>query len=309
MKDYKLVNRIVAENGEAGEKKELVLREVELTFSLKELAEALGHEDWTKNSEYLDGDSYDDVYHLGYNVSDVKNMNLDLSEELEGADWLFPLPVLRALEGGEREAIATELGKARRYALEQTLERIETSGEYAGPDGEMISLPKGEEPKVVSVDRSDEFNTGVKVVLKNPEHLINDLVGGVGRFYAEMNPYTPVSTSDEELKAGFLTNVGSFFDVYGARQVEPREVDGFNSFDRAWFHEQVKENIANLDEAEIVEAIQKAVDSDKDPKDVIETASRLTGKEVQELKSMVTKALKDKYKGAIKKLRGPKDEE
>lgn len=185
-----------------------------LQFKIAEIAEALGRKSWMSTNEYLDADSYEDVYHSGYGKSDVRCW--DFSEPFADAPIIFWSACARAMEDAERDSLAVALGDARRSAIARTLEKICVSGEYPW-DGGYISLPKGREPCIQSVE-IDTPSATVTVTVDRPEHLINDLLAGQGYFSPELNPFE--KADEGEVRKLFLATIGDYFEVYGESMVD-----------------------------------------------------------------------------------------
>ncbi len=234
--------------------KKPILRTTKITVTLVEAAKALGHEDWAYNGDYLDADPFDDVNHCGVSREDALNANLP--SKYSGIEKLLPFVVARALEDADRQAVAGALGDARRDALVETFEKIGTVGEYPW-DGGFVTLPKGEEPGVQSASL-DTPNATMEIVIKNPEHLINEIVNGVGMFAPELNPYEPAS--DSEIKSYFLKYASDYFDVFGGSKAEvndravdnayPEDVDVMDALNFHLSEMSVKEVVEELMEVD-----------------------------------------------------------
>lgn len=274
----------------SGEKKP-VLRTVTITMTLAEASRVMGKEggEWSKGSAYIDADSYDDVWHDGYRDSQV--LGIDFREYVaEEAKNIFPGEVGVALEELERASIASKIGDARRDAVKATLEKIEVSGEYMSDDGEMISVGGAEKPGVVSVE-IDVPGDSVKVKLKNPEHLVNDIVNGVGRWSPPFDPYEVAD--DDEIKAAFVACSHDYFDVYGD---SPSSTDRMNfdpDVNDKDFVEAIKERLAMLSNEEVAERVVEAVDAGR-----FETYAE-AAKKAAEVAEIDFKALKDAVKKEV----------
>jgi hypothetical protein len=275
-----------------GDKKP-VLRTVKITMTIREAAEVLGKtgREWAKENEYLDADSHDDVWHDGYSESNVLGTDIS-SEYVNDVKKILPMEVALAMEDSERDSMASQIGKARRQILENALEKINVSGEYVTVEGESISLGKGDSPCVLNAT-IDVPNASVTVTLKNPEHLINDLVNGVGQFYPPFDPYEEASL--EDIKSSFISNADSYFDVYGDSfntdmgRVEPN----YSSKD---FEEFVKERVANLSLIELAEGAVDAVDADR-----FESYAEAADHMVKVVEDCQKEALKKEMKKIIEK--------
>lgn len=250
-------------------KKEIINRTHTLVLKLDEVAKDFGYQ--------LEADSYDDVFHDGYSAGTIKKMGLMIPEELKGCDQIFPHQVASALEDAERDAIAGAIVKYNLQALESALEKIDLSAggaeyEYAGDTNEWISTKAG----IISVVSNLKENT-LTVEILNPEHLINTMVHGVGRFYPELSPYEPAQNS--ELIKGFH-HLNSYFDVYGESKPSadlPSHESG--DFNDTYFHDLIKENIGNLSLEDVAECIKEYAeenDGDENKQKALKLATDLT---------------------------------
>jgi hypothetical protein len=121
-------------------------------------------------------------------------------------------------------------------------------------------------------------NDKVTVRIRNPEHVVNDLVAGVGMFYPGLDPYE--AATDAEIKSGFLSAAGGFFDVYGARKPSDDIDDRFQpDVKDEDFASAIRERISSLELEEVAAAVLDAVDSGRVGEDAlaeaVKDASRL----------------------------------
>lgn len=217
-----------------------IKRTLVLSFSLEELALALGKKEWLSTNEYLDADSHDDVYHSGYSKSDVRCY--DFPEPFSEAPKIFWAACSRAIEDRDRDELASALGAARRKALSESLLKVCVTGEYLYENTMFVSLSqKGECPRIDDV-YVDTPNATAKLTIVNPEHLINDLLSGAGVFAPELDPCE--RADDTLVRQLFLSTVGDYFEIYGEAQADvPSRIDsGVSSVgddclrDHLWFH-------------------------------------------------------------------------
>ena len=267
------------------EDKNPIERSLTLSLTLREAAIALGHKDWLSVNDYLDGDSHDDVYHGG--ISDVQDVSVPGMADVEK---IFPSEVASALEDAEREAYASALGSARRDALVEGFEKIHVTGEYQSSDGDMISAGGA---GVESATLGDEK---IELVIKNPEHLINDIVNGVGRWAPPFDPYE--KASDEEIKKQLINHADDYFDVYGRRKPDVPDRISPDNVDEEHFASTVAELCENLSLEEIVDNVLDALDSGRldSQKEVIDLAAKYSGSPRDQIKKSVLDHLHDKSK-------------
>lgn len=254
-----------------------------ITCTLKEVAEALGYDEWVKDSDYLDADSMDDVWHSGYSAKDVQNVHTP--QGMDDVEKIFPSQVAMALENAERDSLAAKIGEARRDTLKEALEKIQPTGEYQSGDGEMISV-RDCGVRDVSVDTP---KNEVKITIENPEHVINDLVAGRGTYSPELDPY--VEASDEEIKSGFLATCGDYFEIYGERKPEPSDRLDAAGIDDNFFKEEIDYRIGEMSIDDIAESVVDAVDAERieSEEEAIALAAKLSGKSKKEIGKAVEK--------------------
>jgi hypothetical protein len=164
-------------------------------------------------------------------------------------------------------------------------------------DGEMISLGGVEKPSVVSVE-IDVPNDSVKVKLKNPEHLINDIVNGVGRWSLVVGrwspPFDPYKEAEvEEIKENFVACSHDYFDVYGDSPSSTERMNFDPDVKDKDFVEAIKERLAMLSNEEVADRVVDAVDAGR-----FETYAEAT-KKATEVTEFDFKALKDVVKKEV----------
>lgn len=281
------------------QKKNVILRNLTLTFSLAEIAEALGKKEWAEQNEYLDADSRDDVYHNGYSASDVKNFR----EVIPGVNALFPREVAIASEDAERDAYASAITSARHKFLKETLEKVsDLSCEYNGEDSHgnaiMVSDVKGGILEVIL----DVPNHQVVVIIQNPEHTLNTIIEGMGRFYAT-EIKTDVQANPEELHSRFLSCIGDYFKVYGvgmAYMPDRLDPDVNDEFLRS----ELKFKIGELENWEIAERIIDSVENGSfdTVARAIEVASSITDLKSDDIRKLVTAQAKENASAFAKRM-------
>lgn len=279
---------------------EITKRVVTLSISLIEALQALKlPKKWMASGEYLDADAYDDVYHTGYTASDI------IGAPVPGAAELFPDQVAMALEYAEREAWAVEIGDARRNAIKKAFEMI--SGiqcEYIGIDSNGSNQSVSIEAGIESVEL-DVPAALVTLTIRNPEHLINNLINGLGRFYPHEITVDQV-LSPAELKRYFLATIGDFFDVYGVA-LPSGEIDSnfVPNIDTETFKIEFEYRVSELPEAEIAEAIIEATETEKvtDYNEALSIAAKLTNIEESKLREAVRKVAGEKIKATEESLK------
>ena len=269
--------------GEANKKP--IEREVEITLTLKEAAEALGYlsgrNKWKIMNDYLDADEQEDVWHNGYSAQDVQRFSTP--KGMDGAELIFPNQLAMAAEAAERVGLAREITKERYNCIEQAFENINPAGEYMSGEGEMISIKSSTGITSCTVDAPANK---VTLKIKNPEHLINDIVNGVGIFSPDIDPYE--AASSDEIKKGIINVAGDYFEVYG--ELKPEVSDRFDAYpDDDVYSEELKLRISEMGVDEIADAVIEAVDDGRveDEKDAIELASKLSKVSTKEISRAV----------------------
>lgn len=286
-------------------------RTVKIKVPLKDAAEALGYEGWTKMNDYLDADSMDDVHHSGYSAEDVKNFYLPKGIDDDIA-LLFPTQVAWAAEAAERDAYGAAIGEARREAVVNALEKItNVPCEYLGETkkGEEYSVSTTGGIKSAKLDMKNKKGPFVEVEIENPEHLINAIVSGVGRFQSEI----PVDgkLTEKELIAQFH-HIGDYFEVYGERKPSGDLDSQFTpNTDDSFFKSEIEFHMEQMNTLEIAEAVIEAVDAGRIEDE--NAAIALAAKIAKHPKKDIAKAVKDLHGKSVEKFKSRaasvKDEE
>jgi hypothetical protein len=185
------------------------MRDVKITLTLAEAARAVGHKDWLSVNDCLDADQFEDVYHDGYRAADIESWQI--LGGYEAVAKIAPHLYAHAAEEVERSSIASQIGERRREHLAAIFEGIRTSSEYIYDDT-MIVLP--DSPQITGVIL-DVPGSSIEIFIHGPEHLLNNVISGVGMFAAPFDPTE--EASPEEIKEVFLNNIYSYYDVYGER--------------------------------------------------------------------------------------------
>lgn len=275
------------------DEKKPIKRKVTIKLTLKEAAKALGYDDWAKTNPYLDADDYDDVYHEGYSAKQISDIDPTEPAGLEGVNALFPHEVARALEYSERQAIASAVSKERHDAICEAFEKISPTGEYQSSDGEMISVRGCSISCNLDVPKDE-----VTLEIENPEHLINDIVAGVGMYYPPFDPYE--EASEAEIKSQIISNIDGYFEVYGERkptgELDSRYLPDVKKED---YEDILRDGLGNLTVDDIAECVVDAVDKERieDEKEAIELAAKLT----KENKAEIAKKVKELHKQTAQK--------
>lgn len=289
-KVYGLASSKLTEAKDEEESRKPIEREVTIKITLKEAAEALGYlsgrNAWSIANDYLDADY--DIFN-DYFLSDKEIQNFSV-KGMDDVQKIFPWAVSMAINAAQNEAYAADLTKARHQAIEAAMEKIDVTGEYMTADHEMISV-SGASIKSCVVDApADE----VTLVIKNPEHLINDLMNGDGRFYPEFDPYE--AAPESEIKK-YLHYLGSYFEIYGDKKPEA-ELDSRYSpdADDDVVADEVKYRISELSVDDIADAVISAVEDGRfeNENEAILLAVKYSGEPKAEIVKAVKNALGEK---------------
>jgi hypothetical protein len=283
-----------------------VEHEVTVKLTLKEAAEALGYLSgrgaWKVENDYLDADRDGDVYHGGYSAKDVQNINTP--NGMDDVEKIFPIAVATAMESAERAGLAAAITKDRYRCIENALEKIDVVGEYQSTDGGMVSCPAA----IVSA-KVDAPKDEVTIVIKNPEHLINDIVNGVGRFAPEIDSY--VEASDEEIKNGLMSCLGDYFEVYGERKPEVSDrLEG--DFEESYFKEEIEVQLSDMSAEDIAQCVVDSVDEGRmdNEKEAAKVAAKLTKNKFKEIMTAVAKihaGAAERHQGKAKDAEGAEE--
>lgn len=225
----------------------------------------------------LEIDSYDDVHHQGYSAQEILNADLSMPKGMDNLDKLFPSEVGVALETAEREAWAGSMREANLEALKQSLEKITAHVEYSDDeDDEWVGTDAG----VQSVEIVPEENI-VKIEIKNPEHLFNGIVAGMGYHYPDL----PAEEKAEP--EAILKHVGCFrdyFDVYGESLVKPSTAH-YPNIDEDFLKSEIEYHLSELSIESIVDAMIDAVGEERlEAGEALKLAAKHTGKDSDRLR-------------------------
>lgn len=271
--------------------KEIINRQASYSLKLSDVAKDFGFN--------LEPDAHDDVWHNGYTKRDIRG-KVNLPENLQRADEIFPQCIAQALEDAERDAYAVAIRKERIKALEEALLKIDLLGggaEYQDSQGDMISAKAG----ITGVD-INEANDEITIHITNPEHLLNAIFVGVGMFGPELDA-KEVQSDNEVLSR--LHHLKSFFEVYGERMPSGELSSQYSpAINEEYFAEEAKNRISELSIEEIAESVKELVlESETSPKEAIELASKFTGKSHEEiLQSILNQAEQEKEVWAAVKI-------
>lgn len=184
-----------------------IQRNITLTLPLSQFAADFGFK--------IEFDEYSDVYHNGYNKSDLKNLNLSLPEKYKNLDKILPSVVCLALEDAERMGYTSAMRKSALKALSKNLLKIDLSGggaSYQDQNGNSYD----EKASITDV-QINSANDEIAISINNPEHLINTIINGVGHFYPDLDPNKEASNSDLISR---LHHLKHFFNVFGENMVD-----------------------------------------------------------------------------------------
>lgn len=262
--------------------KKFLNRTITLTLPLNETAKVFGYK--------LDVDSFNDVFHNGYSIKDVRKMDLRLPAELEDVNKIFPNSVAFAMEDAEREAYAEAIRNEKVSAFTEALEKINLSSggaEYQDLDGDLVSAKAG----IISAT-VDEASDTVTIEILNPEHLINTVIHGMGYFASDLSSTEPAT--DKEIKQRFH-NLNYYFDIYGDSKPKGELSSQFYpNINEDFFAEQIKFRIEELSIAEIADAVMDAVESETmEAEDALNQASKLSKSAKEEIKKEIIQKVKE----------------
>lgn len=199
----------------------------------------------------------------GYDVDPTK---YNLPKGFDGADVYFKNAVKQAIYSADEFAALSAYHKAAIDAVVERFEKVEpTTMEYAG------DTSKGEQSFVSAVAgvtsaHYDKKSGKVVVTIKNPHHLINGIISGVGLFGVDL----PIDEKiDEKETMDRLHNIIDYYDVWGERMPEIDERAGENaSWDDDMFKEELIFRIGETTEADLIEDLleipkDEEIDMDK----------------------------------------------
>jgi hypothetical protein len=170
----------------------------------------------------------------GYDVDPTK---YNLPKGFDGADVYFKNAVKQAIHSADESAALSAYHKAAIDAVVERFEKVEpTTMEYAG------DTSKGEQDYVsvvagVTSAHYDKDSGKVVVTIKNPHHLINGIISGVGFFGADL----PIDEKiDEKETMDRLHNIIDYYDVWGERmpQIDERATEN-----ASWDDDMFKEKL------------------------------------------------------------------
>lgn len=260
-----------------------------LTLKLSEVAKDFGYK--------IEADPYEDVYYEGDSLRNIRNMDMVFSDKLEGVNKYFPSIVANALETAERVAIAEQVRKNRLSALEQALLKIDLGGsaEYQEMEGSWITASAA----ITDVSILNESDDEITITMKNPEHLINAVIAGVGMFSPDLDAFEP--ESDKNLIAKFH-NLSEYFSVYGDSKPDEGDVRYWD-IDQESFYSDIEDQLSQLSVSDVAEAvIDLAEESDEDvvvsefTKYALANSEEAIKKEVQEILKQRSEDLVSKIK-------------
>jgi len=184
----------------------------------------------------------------GYDVDPTK---YNLPKGFDGADVYFKNAVKQAIYSADEFAALSAYHKAAIDAVVERFEKVEpTTMEYAG------DTSKGEQSFVSAVAgvtsaHYDKDSGKVVVTIKNPHHLINGIISGVGFFGVDL----PIDEKiDEKETMDRLHNIIDYYDVWGERipEIDERATENA-SWDDDMFKEELIFRIGETTEADLIE--------------------------------------------------------
>lgn len=265
--------------------KNIIDRKATLVINLEKTAKEFGYK--------IEVDSFDDVSHSGYSAKDIRKMGIMLPKELEDVDQLFPSQVAMALEDCERDAYASAMRKERIEALKDALEKIDLIGggaEYIDSENNSISAKAG----ILSAQIDTAAET-ITLEILNPEHLINSIVNGMGRFYPELSAFEPAS--NEELIAN-IHHLKDYFTVYGESKPSGDLSSQYTpGIDDEFFKDSIKERIQELSLESVAECVLDYAESESEEgieNKAINLAVKHTEFKKEDLKKLILSELAEK---------------
>lgn len=222
-------------------------RTITITLNLTETAKNFGYK--------AEADIFDDVWHNGYSAKDIRKQG-SYSSNHKDLEKYLPQVIGTALEYAERSALAEAIVDYSLNGLKDALLKIDLSGggaEYQDMNGNMVSEKAG----IVDVE-IDRANDEIKVSILNPEHLINTVVAGVGRFYPDLP--TDEEAEISEIAARFH-HLNDFFDVYGERKPSGELPSQFvPNINDEYFEEEISTILSEMILSDVAEAVLDYVD-------------------------------------------------
>jgi hypothetical protein len=137
----------------------------------------------------------------------------------------------------------------------------------------------------------DEASNMIELQIENPEHLLNDIVAGVGMFAPPFNPYE--KADDAEIKKSLISHADSFFEVYGEKKPSDELGSRYSPSPKSEdVVDLLEEVLAELTLAEVAESVVDAVDEDRlSVKDALSLAAKYSKEPISEIKKATKKAL------------------
>lgn len=245
-------------------------------------------------------DEYDDTWHNGYDTEYVADS--DIGEKLEPIKHLILSEVATSLEEAERQAIVSEMNKEARRVVIDSLMKIDVVGEYLGVDSEgnevQVSCPS------CVLDVTIEGYWGEEEVvlkIKNPEHLINDLINGHGGFYPTE---IAVDAADDDNVQSRLHFLKEYFEVYGESPSRMSDrIDGSSAFSGEDFIDILQNRVSEVSEEKWAEKIaENSHDAMEDIQKLVDLKLVSNGRR-EALKCMVIDQVEKEASAALKRLK------
>lgn len=235
--------------------KKIIKRTATFTIPLKDACEMLGFK--------YELDYYDDFF-MDCNYSSLDHINLG---KLDNLKHIFKNQALDAYEHCTRGEMASAMERETDKAIESSLLKIDVVGEYLGlnSEGEEVWVS---EPSCVIEANVDRVEDTCTIVIKNPEHLINDLINGEGRFYPHEILIDIAQDSEVKSRIHFL---GEYFSIYGdsISSTDDRAASYACAEDED-IEGVFKENLSCVEEHEFVENMTEYLAQDSVTKEIFE---------------------------------------
>lgn len=228
-------------------------------MNIDEAAEAVGMEKELKSTE-----EPIELYGMNFDAKD-----LHVPKEFDGIAELFPEQLERAAYDAEQSAYDVAWSKEVNGAILDALEKIQdVTCEYLGDTEAGAQDSISTDGGIESVSMKDGV---IEIEVKNPHHLINAIISGVGYFHP---PFPVDKEIDEKEFKGHAHHLKDYFEVWGERKPEPNS-DHLNPVqDDDFYKEMIAEHLANdIGEKEAAEALEKL--KEKEDIDVEEYAIKI----------------------------------
>jgi hypothetical protein len=228
----------------------IVKRDATFTIPLEEVCNWLGYE--------YEIDPYEDVYYES-SLDDLDHMDFGKYDVLKK---YLKYPFLKASEYLGRESYVSAILNARNRDIVDALMKIEVVGEYVGLDSEDQEVDVSCPSSVIDAQVNEREDV-VEITIRNPEHLVNDIIRGVGEFY----PYEiKVDRAQDKEVRERIHWISEYFSVYGdsiprTERIEPDHVEQSSVEDFIHWElvelteDEIAEELDNLESDQLLEAL------------------------------------------------------